>query len=93
MISLLILQEVSVPVDSSFEIHHQVGARVLCKIEFNNPGHHAPGDKLSGTVVSVFGSPSIFRVRLDARWNGTVPGYGTKRIVVGNVTARSLSPL
>lgn len=75
------------------EQRYRVDAFVLYKVQFNNPGHHPPDVKILARVIDCFlnGGRYTYRLVLESRWNGTVPGYGTKEIVVGNVSERDLS--
>lgn len=88
---LIQLEDSRVLVRDRFE--YEVGARVLYKVSVNNGGHHAPGAKIAGEVICVFpnGGAFCYRIRLDERWNGTVPGCRIEQIVVGNVTVDELS--
>jgi hypothetical protein len=72
---------------------HGVGDRVLYTALFNNPGHERPGDKIPGTVISVFGEPPVYRIELDAVWNEGMLYAKGKKIIVGNVRGRSASRL
>ena len=70
----------------------EVGTRVLYVVQFNNPGYYAPGEKLPGTIISLFKNQGsiVYRIRLDERWNEDFPLYGGKNIIVGNITRSSL---
>lgn len=70
---------------------HEEGDRVLYTALFNNPGHERPGDKIPGTVISVFGEPPVYRIELDTVWNERMLYAHGKKIIVGNVGGRSVS--
>ncbi len=72
---------------------YRAGDRVLFTALFNNPGHEKPGDKIPGTVISVFGEPPVYRIELDAVWNERMTHVHGKKIIVGNVRGRSVSRL
>ncbi len=69
------------------------GDRVLYTALFNNPGHERPGDKIPGTVISVFGEPPVYRIELDTVWSKRMLYAHGKKIIVGNVRERSVSRL
>ncbi len=71
----------------------EVGDKVLYTALFNNPGHERPGDKIPGTVISVFGKPPVYRIELDVAWNERMLYARGKKIIVGNVRERSVSRL
>lgn len=75
------------------EKRHSVKDRVLCKVLFNNPGHHKPGDKIPGTVIAVFGEIPVYRVELDTVWAERMDYSRGKKIVMGNVTGGAVSRL
>ena len=74
---------------------YKVGDRVLYTALVNNPGHYKPGEKLSGTVINAFRNPEAltYRIELDMTWNERVPDTCGRKIVVGNVTAWSMSSI
>ena len=69
------------------------GDRVLYTALFNNPGHEKPGDKIPGTVISVFGEPPVYRIELDTAWNERMIYAHGNKIIVGNVRGQSVSRL
>ena len=79
---------VTVPIE-----RYGVGDRVLYTALFNNPGHEKPGDKIPGTVISVFGEPPVYRIELDTAWSERMLYAHGKKIIVGNVSWRSVSRL
>ncbi len=70
-----------------------VSDRVLYMALFNNPGHERPGDKIPGTVISVFGEPPVYRIELDTAWSKRMLYAHGKKIIVGNVRGRAVSRL
>jgi hypothetical protein len=70
-----------------------VGDRILYTALFNNPGHEKPGEKIPGMVITVFGEPPVYRIELDTVWKERMIYASGKKIVVGNVRIRQLSPL
>ncbi len=69
---------------------YEAGDRVLYTALFNNPGHEKPGDKIPGTVISVSGKTPVYRIELDAVWGERMLYAHGKKIIVGNVSWRSV---
>ena len=74
---------------STYE-RYEKGSRVLYTALFNNPGHEKPGDKIPGIVIAVFGKSPVYRIELDTVWGERMTRVHGEKIVVGNVSGRSL---
>ena len=72
---------------------YKVEQPVIFKAPVNNPGQYKDGDKIPGTVLSVFlnGSRWTYRIQLDLVYNEKVPGHVGQPIIVGNVTEYFMS--
>jgi len=75
---------------------YEVEERVLWTTHLDMSGYHIAGDKLSGTVITVFrnGSGWTHRLRLDIHW---LPRTSCVKvgepIIVGNISGSALQPL
>jgi len=95
---MMIVSEVELevaPDDKKIDIKYKVGDRVIFTVLFNNPGHEKPGDKITGTVITVFNNAGVptYRIRLDVLWNKRMDRLCGKPIIVGNVTEGSMALL
>ena len=73
------------------DVVYKIGDRVFFVAIFNDPGYMKPGDKIPGTIISVFEAAGIriHRIELDIRWSRRRhPQYDGRKMVVGNIFAR-----
>ena len=82
--------------ESEKEPVYEVGDRVLFVVLVNDPGYMKPGDKISGTIISVFEACGmrIYRIELDMRWDvERHPREKGAKIIVGNLYSRQIRSL
>jgi hypothetical protein len=75
------------------EHRFEVEERVVCIVQFNNPGYHKRGDKLPGTVINVCSKQPTYRIELDQEWGARHPHLIGQKIIVGNIGSRFIEPL
>src|SRR3989344_2128392 len=83
--------------DGEVRAKYAVGERVIFTALFNSPGHMKPDDGVPGIVITVFRNGElpeyVYRLELDMVWNERVPILCGKKIIVGNIRERQISPL